>query len=254
MDKIGYSILVDLDAILDTRLGTLGVLDEGIGKKMSLSRLYVERETDVFSKIDPNVDDSKYNDLYLKRNENTLRLSVMTDIPYQLGIGLRSLIPQVNNGLIDGNIEIVINTYPYKLSSDIKRLIARGVKMYIEDPVRVVSKYIDVYALTPNSIKDTYDEWYAYDIDQWLAIHQTEILTCKMKKVMITLPRISTSGQMPDNPEVDPFSAKELVFSSFFKLVHINASYYTYNHDMTVVRRNQSLSSIQSSGDKGTSP
>lgn len=254
MERNGYKVLVDLDTILDTRLGTLGTIDLSVAQDIAISRAYVTRESDVMSEVDARVDDQVYRDRYLKRNETTLAKSVMTDIPYQLGLGMEELVKSSDIGLIKGTIEIHLNVYPFKLSSDVRRLIASGLKQYIPDPVRVIAVDLDPYSLTPGLIKSKYDEWYAYDIDQWVSIHQDKILTRMLKSVIITLPRLSTTGTVPVNADIDPWSAKELVFSEFFRMVHINASYYTYNYEMTEVRAAQSRSSIHSSADKGTSP
>lgn len=254
MQRDGYKVLVDLDAILDTRLGALGVVDQEIALDIGQSRGYATRETDKFSDIDKRLDDAKYKDVYLKRGMDVLKMSIMTDIPYQIGIGVRELIPQLDNGLIQGSIEVHINTYPFKLSSEISRLIAQGVKKYIPDPVSVSSVYIDLYSLTPKKMSMKYDEWFAYDIDQWMDFHKGEIIAGVMKNMLVTLPRLSTTGVMPEDSEMDPFSAKELVFSSFFKCVCIHGCYYSYNHDLSKALGNQSLSDNQSSGASGDSP
>lgn len=254
MERDGYKVLVDLDTILDTRLGTVGLLDLDIGQSLATNRDYVSRETDMLSKIDPRIDDKLFRDRYLKRNEMTLSKSVMTDIPYHLGLGMEELVKSNDIGLIKGAVEIHINVYPYVLTEDVRRLISLGLKQYIPDPVRVSTVYTDPYGLSPGVLKSKYDEWYAYDIDQWLGIHQDKILTSILKSFIITLPRLSTTGVIPEDVDIDPWSAKELVFSEFFRMVHINASYYTYNYEMTEFRSDQSRSSIQSSAVNGTSP
>ena len=233
MEKKGYRVLVDLDSILDTRLGTIALLSQEAAKALGPSKEYISRETDIFSTLDSRIDDVEFRDRYLKRNEDTLKCSVITDIPYQLGISVKNLTHHVDNGLMGGIIEIVVNTYPYRLSEEVRDLLRLAMQQFIPMPGNVTIEYIDVYALSPSLIKSRYDEWYAYHIDEWLSIHQQSILTSIMKPVLVTLPRLSTTGVIPDSPDVDPFSAKELIFSTYFRLIHISASYYSYNHVMT---------------------
>ena len=254
MQRDGYKVLVDLDAILDTRLGALGIVDQEVALEIGQSRNYVTRETDKFSDLDKRIDDVAYRDVYLKRGHDVLKMSIMTDIPYQVGIGVRGIIPHLDSGLIKGQIEIHINTYPLKLSNEISGLIAQGVKKYIPDPVMVSCVHIDLYSLTPKKMSSKYDEWFAYDIDQWMDFHKGEILSGVMKHMVVTLPRLSTTGLMPEDEEMDPFSAKELIFSSFFKCVCIHGCYYSYNHDLSIALGTQSRSDNQSSGANGDSP
>lgn len=255
-DVSGHGILICLDAILDTRLGAMGVVDPEIGMEIGTSRAYAARMTDVMSDIDSRFNQEMFRKTYLSRGENVLRHSIMTDIPYLIGTGIDKMLPQFDNGLIGGEIFVHVNTYPFKVSDDTKRLIEQGVKRYIPDPVRVTCIYMDMYNLTPSLLNSKYKEWYSYNIEQWISIHEKAILGNLYKNILITLPRISTTGKIPDDPDLDPFSAVELVFSSFFRCKHISASYFSYNHDLALVEKSlrQSLSANQSSGDNGDSP
>ncbi len=64
-------ILIELDALLDTRLGTISLMDEALARKM-LDLDYPNRISDEFNLLSDEIDMSVYNRAYADRDIETL--------------------------------------------------------------------------------------------------------------------------------------------------------------------------------------
>jgi len=111
------NIYVDLDAILDTRLGTLYFLDKGLYDyyKGDGKDFYINRLIDEFEYIPNNVFKYYYN----LRNGETLKHSPLTPLLDVLTISVEDMI--VKRLTADKNIKklvIDVNIYPYVLKDE----------------------------------------------------------------------------------------------------------------------------------------
>lgn len=233
--KETYKVLVDLDAILDTRLATLASIDMDIANEVGQSPAYLNRYCDYLSKVDKRIDDKHFRDRYLKRNASILPFSLMTDVIHLLCIGFKDMLPAIYRGISPKDTSLEVNTYPYKLDEKTKQLIEAAILYHIPYEIAVKMVYIDNYALTPQLLRSTYQEWYTYDIEPWIVIHTEAILARPFTKVQIVLPKLSTSGNDPQAESfgIDPFKARELLFKPSMSLNYIDLKFFTYNHEFT---------------------
>lgn len=233
--KDSYKILVELDALLDTRLGTLASIDIDIANEIGQSEKYYNRYSDVMSQIDSRIDDKVFRDRYLKRNVSVLQNSLMTDVIHLVCIGLESMMDNVHRGILPKDVRVHINTYPYKIERNLKDLLEAAVLNHIPYEVAVSTVSIDYYNLTPGNLKANYRELYIYDIEPWIEIHKNTILDSPMTDIQIVLPKLSTSGNDPtaDSFDMEPFLARELLFKPYLSLNYIDLKYFTYNHGFT---------------------
>ncbi len=228
-----YKILVDLDAILDTRIGTLARMDEDVATEIVKSKKYIERLTDRFSSINLLVDDAKYSDLYLKRDERTLAKSLISDVVYTLSLGLQELGGIYDRGIIEGELEVTVNTYPYSLSEDKIKIILDGLGCYLPLHVKVTSVNLSPWHLSSEALSKSYMEWYCYDIEPWLLINTNGLLTNRAPEVKVHLPRISTSGELPERDPLIPcpFKAREMVLREFLDITYNEVSLFSANYE-----------------------
>lgn len=235
MSRENYRVLVELDAILDTRLATLGTIDVDLANDLGQSEAYFNRYCDNFSLLDARADDDVFKKRYLHRTAEILQYALMTDVLHLLCIGFNDMLPSIERGISPKDTALEVNMYPYVLDARTKELIEAAILHHIpyEIPVRLV--YIDMYQLSPRYLADSYDEWYLYNIEPWLAVHQEEILRRPITKVQIVLPKLSTSGNDPlaESFDMEPFKARELIFKPMMSLNYIDLKYFSYNHGFT---------------------
>lgn len=233
--KESYKVLADLDAILDTRLATLATVNEDVANELGQSEKYFNRYSDYFSQLDTQIDDKVYRDRYLKRNSSILKYALMTDVIHLLCMGFHDMIPSIQRGISPKDTVLEINIYPYVLDERTKELIEAAILHHIPYEITVRLVYIDMHSLSPSYLKGTYDEWYTYDIEPWLVMHQEALLKKPITSVQIVLPKLSTSGNDPqaESFDIDPFKARELLFKTTLSLNYIDLKFFTYNHGFT---------------------
>lgn len=235
MNNESYRVLVDIDALLDTRLATLATIDPDLANEVGQSTKYLDRYSDYLSQIDERVNDEIFKDRYIKRNKDVLKYALSTDILQMISLGFRTMLPEVYRGIVPKDVRLCINVYPYRLTPDEMRLIGDTVMFHLPYEVEVDVIYTDLYNLSPLQVSNKYKEWYTYNIEPWLAIHQTSLLQSPMTSVNIILPKLSTSGNDPlaESFDIDVFSARELLFKTYLNLNFLELRFFTYNHGLT---------------------
>lgn len=234
-----YRVLVGLDEILDTRFGTLSKIDLLAARELVKKKEYSTRVFDLFESMDARFSDKVFKDLYLKRNEETLSRSLMTDIPLIVGVGLKEVSPMFERGILEGNIEVVVNTYPYVLEDSVHKLLEAALSSFVPVDADIKIIHQDLYKLTPGVLGGVYKEWYCYDLEPWLQIHQKELLSSPMVNTKVVLAKIATSGQMPEvDDEVRcPFRARELIMRQWMDIHYIDVSAFSVNPEFRKKRQ-----------------
>lgn len=159
----------ELDAVLDTRLGTLAKLDAKRAYDTLESGVYFDREWDHF----PLFNQAEYEEAYRKRDEVTLAHSIMTNVV----VGLHEMCLQLRNQAMTTPhhdiVEVVINCWPYVLDDAKRELIGLAMSHHLvaADHVRLVS--LSPEELTPRMVRDDYAGLILYDYDAWTSAHWT---------------------------------------------------------------------------------
>ena len=163
--------MVCLDAILDTRLGTINKLLPDVCKEIRNSPKYYLRKEDRWDNIDHRLDHNLLALSYQGRNLETIRNSQLTMVCRmilglfsELGIQIEANDPSI------GSFYLVINFHPYVLKEEIKVEIAKLLTIQlgcVGVPVGAVDlpwKELGPRFLKENNIK----YWYCYHYEEWL--------------------------------------------------------------------------------------
>lgn len=159
----------ELDAVLDTRLGTLAKLDSKRAYDTLESGMYFDRSWDHF----PLFNQAEYEDAYAKRDELTLAHAILTNVV----VGLHEMCLQLRNQAMTTPhhdlVEVVINCWPYQLDEAKRERIGLAMAHHLKsaDHVRVVS--LSPEELTPRMVRDDYAGLVLYDYDKWTSAHWT---------------------------------------------------------------------------------
>lgn len=227
------SIYVSLDALLDTRFGTLIRLNED--KAINLIKNgYRDRQSDDWTLIDESIDMSAYQELYDKRDHRTLELSRCSGIVPTLCQMVLEL-KEASKGVpfID-NITIDLNTYPYDCTDEVKRELA-NVASYLTGGVADVKiSYVPLIGLMPDYLDSNYDAVIMYDFNDWLEKHGGALKEKPLPRLTFIAPAIF-HGEIPDDKDLDfgdlntndPFTATEMALADFLMLRLVDVSKFS---------------------------
>lgn len=177
LEKI-FGIYIDLDSLFDTRLGTLGLVNEAL-IPLALDQNYMGREQDVFSLLKKET----FKQLYDLRDVETLKLSPITSC-FKL---LNDLVLNTLKIALDSpdctGAKIYLNIYPYKLSDeeigDLMDLVVTSTKNQVQ--VEVIFKAPD--ELTVDYCEQHLVVLVMYDYNTWL---EANVLNGGFKKKNLT--------------------------------------------------------------------
>lgn len=127
-------VLTEIDALLDTRLGTLNLLDPSFPELVLIDPdKYRSRLSDEFSLFDPKINDEQYQVQYAARNIETLAASTLTETIVHLVDLAESFKIRFIKG--DPNVtgmEFWINAWPYQLDQPMESEIVKCVAYYLK--------------------------------------------------------------------------------------------------------------------------
>lgn len=222
------TVYVELDVLLDTRLGTLARISDEIASAVLLSGNYHTRVSDDF----PGVDKDVYQQQYKNRDVETLRKSVVTNaVPF-----LRHLVVVLTEQAIarpyhDG-VKVVLNTFPYQLTGVEQEEILLCVKHWLNDHAHVELVFIHPTDLTPLHCTQQYSMMFVYEYAEWLNLHTPAFAHTPIPSVDMYAPELYS--KVPTEEELaqvtreamHPFRATEVYVSSLIGLKLIEIQHF----------------------------
>lgn len=188
------TLMVMMDTLLDTRMGTLLSLGSDVLNHVIDTGGYYTRVEDKFPDVDPQV----FKTAYENRNKDILKKSGVT----QIVMMIEEYVSKIQNQNLVSPFhqipKVVLNTYPYQLTEkeidNFKRLLVR----YTNKQAIVDVIYLSYEDLTPKYVKKHLSMLIMYDYHQWLEIHAVnknfETVTCP--EVTVVGPMIYFNGPM----------------------------------------------------------
>jgi hypothetical protein len=191
--------LVELDAIQDTRLGLMDLLDPEAAVRLVANPDYFTRVIDKFEPL-CGMDDDIFQEAWKKRTKEVLKHSINTlvldMIHYQVvEVEYRSVDdPTLAGALVD------VNIYPYQLDRDEQTglLMALAQRIGTQAQIRLVNQPPRYY--TPALVKQEYYAMVLYNHNEWFAAHQAELFSdmgVKMPGVTLYAPQLVRSEMPP---------------------------------------------------------
>lgn len=199
------TVMVELDALLDTRLATLDRLDPKAAHDILEAR-YWERTMDDFGKLTQGaVTNEAFWDAYRQRDVETLKRSRCTELVVVLDRQMKELEARVGADPEVMGTKVVVNTYPYRLDDDERASLVNAVMAYAGVTTEVTTVSLAYEDLTPSYIKQHWDHLYLYEFDRWFALHQKALRHTYLPRVKLTAPAFYLR---------DPSEAEDVDFSS----------------------------------------
>ena len=223
-------ILVELDAILDTRLATVARIKPEAAVALVEHRDYYSRKYDNFEEI-TGIPHEEYLEAYRKRDKETLKISchshaliMLWEMTEHLHEMMR-LTPEVDSVMVD------INTYPYDLTADEIEDICTSVQIHCFPGTAVVSSNYSPIQISPLKLKRDYNAYILYNFDPWYSTNAPLLVQLPMPRVTIFAPAIFIKEE-PEWKEEDkkylvgrdPFGMVEEMHFPFVKFRFLDSS------------------------------
>lgn len=195
-------MLVELDSILDTRLGVLLELD---AEKVPaiLAKDYHERLWDVF----PEVDLLAYQDRYSKRDKKVLKNSWVTPMMDLAFDFVMKTLQQTLKTPFHKSPKLDVNIYPYVLTEEEESIILSAVVASTKDQCDIEIVSYSPEQLNPVFLKNNYEVVMMYDYQEWLEVHSKNGLwkkySCPNVAVMAPLMYKNTEVYNPKTKVMD---------------------------------------------------
>lgn len=234
-------IMVSLDALLDTRLGVIAQKYPEKLEKLLEGRRYFERIQDRFD----GVDHDEFVELYKKRDVETLKCSMMSQITLLMASFIKSAAEEVFAGAAPTAMIFDINIHPYQMDEEEKSDLVGALEFHIGDAAEFNVVSIPNEFLTPAICKSQYAVLVMYDFPDWLRMHGEAFKVTRMPNMIIYAPRLLEKLPTPEENkkmvemQLDPFEAARLAASPGFSIRFLTIDMFCIRDAVDDVRRLQ---------------
>jgi len=224
------TILVSMDSLLDTRLGTIARIDTNVVNKLLLDGEYHTRDIDEFSGVDMET----YRELYKNRNVETLANSILTNMMSLLRTMVLKLQEQSETTPVQKKINIVVNLYPYELNGEERTAVGAAILTHLPDTVKIEFVSISPRELTPIYCKNNFTVMIMYNYEEWLEVNAELFLVTQIPEITLFIPAIYFVKKPTPNElekmikeSVHPMKALKTLAMGIITLEIIDISFYS---------------------------
>jgi hypothetical protein len=195
-------ILVELDALLDTRLPTLSLISSKAGLECAQDPRYYDRVIDDFEPICGITKDA-FRALYQKRDAEIMRSATITEMPFILNDLVSKLELETLDTPFVSRVIVEVNIYPYTLDEEERDLIALAVMARCGGGTEVRCVRFAANVLTPAVVRERYSGLILYNFRDWMQCHLEAFISVKMPRVSVLAPALYHDVVPADNVFVE---------------------------------------------------
>lgn len=191
-------ILIDLDSILDTRLGTISRINPEAAKYIVQSQNYWYRDFDDWAKLTNNlITNEQFIKAYGERGGENTADTINSSIVSGIMIFISKLIAIDESHRLDGlgdplsEIALEINVWPYELDLDTKDELVDCIRQWgglSETQITITNTPLD--QLTCSLLNDKYACAIMYDVNRWCKTHMYELANVCMSDFNMIGPKL----------------------------------------------------------------
>jgi hypothetical protein len=178
-------IFIELDALLDTRLATLFLMNPANIKDV-LSNGYTERLSETFFGV--NSKDFKL--AYSKRNKRTLANAGVTKVIRFVIEAIRAMNKQAIETPEHIGPRLIVNTYPYQLDESEANSLVYGIARATNLTSDIDVVYMEPKEVTPSWCKENISLMFIYDYTPWIELHAEAFNKTRIPDVTVIVPGI----------------------------------------------------------------
>ncbi len=229
-------IMIYLDTLLDTVMGTIAQNDSELAVKLLDSKRYRNRVLDKFAHITH----EQFQEMYAKRDIDTLRHSILTNLPFFLQRIIRDCMVHATQVKMDQELTFMVNVWPYEFDEGMSRMLEACIRYHTFDTSKVTIVRVSDEELTPQYVREELDIIIRYSYKDWLYMHREEFDRHLCPHVTLVVPQIFQSG-MIDNEGMmickqmgkSPFELAEEALANLIRLKIMPVSLFCVNEKMT---------------------
>lgn len=218
------TILIDLDALVDTRLPVLSSLSPE-GAATIMKNGYWDRQRDDFDEMSGGlIDLAAYKAAYAARDKETLKGAILTTLLHLVGPMTQELQRRQASKIEIGEIHLLVNIWPYKLEDYEVEEYLNVIRHYVALSCKVNAVNASIEDLTPQALDKLADIYMTYNYDEWMTTHGEELRTNPLPMMTILTPAIMHNPEklskeeltdMKTGMEFNPFKLHQDVMSEF---------------------------------------
>lgn len=231
MARSADTLYITLDAIIDTRMGTL----EKMNPQYALSAIddnYLDRDGDWFK----GVNREEYLAAYKARDVVTLQKSYVTNIFPMVRHFLRLMAMESLQSPEVGGAHLQVNVWPYKLTDDQREYYREAIGMHCHE-----AQSIDMIDVAPQNLSIAeavakYKIMIDYCYEEWLESRAEELKETRAPNVLYFTPAIyhverPTQKQLEtmrnSTPSMHPFEASEFEVHPFLSVHFLDIRHFS---------------------------
>lgn len=184
-------IYIDIDSLLDTRLGLLQTIDPELVKRVVVKDAYWHRNhTNWDALTDGGITTEKFDEHWAARTSDILPHSMMTDILAPLKSV--TLMNEVNilDGIVKDRLALTINIWPYNIGIDVQEALTQALHHYLMDDLPITYIDNDLTTYTPVDMINEFEQAFMFDFHWWLRKHAFALSKVRAPGFTLILPRL----------------------------------------------------------------
>lgn len=228
-----FNLLLDLDGMFDTRMGTLLSLHSDLPSVLPIHE-YRRRTIDDWDALTKGaVTTEAFNEAYAKRDLDTLKRSIISGMVPVLMNYIDSLQSRFFRGVDVSSVSVDMNTWPYALPGPLAETFKNCLRTLMPTFVNVNAVSIKPETMTPLFLKTHYSGWVTYSHHAWLEMHQLELLGNPINGVAVITPKLLVKVLGEDEhsevfKDVDKHGLLEMVMEDYLHIEHVPVSDFCF--------------------------
>jgi hypothetical protein len=230
-------IYLDLDAIIDTRMGTLAKIDPKHAVAALDSGNYHKRMTDTFA----GVSKEEFRQVYAERDLDTLRLSVLSNVVFFLRRLVKdSLVSSIMHQRVE-KMCFTVNVWPYNFDDPgLVEMLIGCIRFhtYSTSSVRIIS--IPDEELTPDYCAKNFQIMIRYNWVNWMNKHKAFFEKRGIPNLTLVVPEMFYD-EVPTEEDIhrlelrkhNPFKMTEEITAPLIRLKHMPVSLFSIHEAIT---------------------
>lgn len=184
-------LLVELDGLLDTRIGVISRVDDEAAYRILRNDEYWWREHDDWETLSgQRIGNEEFKTAWAERDVTDLRASMMTNLVLPLSQITSEFHRNVEDGVVDDQIGLEINTAPYTLEIEEQDELASILREVLFSSLQVSFCFRPLDELTPAVLDELYSGMVIYNFSDWMVQHYTALPNHPIRDFNIVAPKL----------------------------------------------------------------
>lgn len=227
------TVLIELDSLIDTRLGLLKQHWQDKCDTLDFDSYLNRVRSDFWT--DVGISTEEWVEKWKNRDVDTLLHSHHSEMYYNLPLILGGLL---TNGLLSPvheEVRLYINYWPYKLTKDEIEDLIFSVKQRITGNCEIEAVYYPPDKLTPELMADNYKAYVTYDLEAWLAEQNDALVKRRIPTVTVYYPALINHYSEDEwdvlvDKQINPFEEMRKRLSEYLTLDGVDASLFSCHY------------------------